>query len=141
MKFPSRCCQAFVLPFARSVGELREEFKRNLRYIINRDDKSTIRMEDIATLQFLIPLTLKDIDEELLSTFSEDSQECIRAGGTVWSCKYIDPNTGVCGIYDSRPSMCRIFPENDTDNMDEHGINTLCHNCSSTYCSYHPEKI
>ena len=128
--FPSRCCQVFSVP-AHSEDELRQEFKGWFR---KRE------AEALRTIQLLIPIRYEGMDMDLFETLEPRSQEFLKGGGTMWSCRYFDSCSGECGIYQDRPDMCRKFPGNDTDNRDEHGTNLLCLCCTSTYCEYHPKS-
>jgi Fe-S-cluster containining protein len=129
--FPSRCCQVFSIP-AHSEDELRQEFKG---WFKKRD------AEALRTIQLLIPIRYEGVDMDLFETLEPRSQEFLKQGGTMWSCRYFDSCSGECGVYDNRPDMCRKFPDNDTDNRDSNGTNLLCLCCTSTYCGYHPESV
>lgn len=90
------CCAAFRLPKTLSVL---------------RRDQATIRDgEQIAAM--VIPLTPKQARERN-EQFGGDG----RASGFPWSdrghhftCRHWDEETGLCGIYEDRPEMCRNFP-------------------------------
>ncbi len=128
--FPSRCCQVFVT-CATSMQSLRDNFIEEFK---QRDTDA------LRSMQLLVPLKYFDIDKDLFDTLNEDTQRYLVDGGTMWTCKYFDSSTGSCGIYESRPSMCREFPGNDVENVDENGVNLLCKCCTSTYCAHHPKE-
>ena len=142
MKFPSRCCQAFVIP-ARSMDELRQEFKNYRNHLLKATSEVDVVQDgkNLSTIQFLVPITLDDISPELFEDLNADTQKAMREGITLWTCKYFDSCSGSCGIYENRPFMCREFPTNDVDNKDEDGVNNLCYSCTSIYCSFHPEFV
>ena len=141
-QMPSRCCHGFVLPDTLTLEDARLQFRNKLRRLrdpgISSDTREWV-VEDLCTLQFLVPITHASASPKLLASMSEGTILALKRGEVVWTCKFFHPVTGRCAIYEHRPSMCRTFPTNDTAGL-ENGHNALCRRCSSTYCKYHPEK-
>ena len=141
---PSRCCRVFVIPDLRDGQNLRDRFRRTLRdlregHLSPEGVRSNV--EDLRTFQLLRPLRWRDVTPDVRRTVTPDlRRSMLYKGLTTWTCKYIDPETGSCGIYEHRPGMCRTFPANDAEG-NVTGHNTLCYACSSTYCQHHPETL
>lgn len=146
-RLPSRCCQGFVLPAHPQDEGLRSWFRRKLATLrevvaegsMGGRDESVRIIDDLRTAQLVVPLALADLSPLLRATLDYGILQVLENGDLIWGCKYHDPDTGACGIYKHRPTMCRVFPGNDTNNR-EGGHNVLCLRCSSTYCKHHPEN-
>lgn len=146
-KLPSRCCHGFVLPDTMTFEAARWQFRTKLAKLRELSGLGLMRehregmIEDLRTLQFLVPITLAEVSPQLRVSLSQDVLRVMKTRGeVVWTCKFFHGETGRCGIYPHRPGMCKQFPPNDTEGL-EHGHNALCHRCSSTYCKYHPETV
>ena len=143
---PSRCCHGFVLPDTLSFESARWQFVNKLRRLRELQNLGLLRdrrervTEDLRTLQFLVPISIHTISPQLLTSVLPGTLNSLEQGEVIWTCKYFQDDTGRCGIYENRPSMCKTFPDNDTAGL-ENGHNALCHRCSSSYCKYHPEFV
>ncbi len=139
MKLPARCCHAFILPAISSEAEWRAYFTHKLdqlRHATTPERRNMLR-DDLRTLQLIVPLYKKDIPQELFDALTPPTQRALERGDVVWTCKRFDRVSGVCGIYQDRPNMCRTFPDNDVDNKVD-GVSILCLQCTSTICKFHP---
>ena len=95
--------------------------------------------EELRTFQFLLPVRKEQMSQEMFEQTTPETQQYLTDGGLLWSCRYLGED-GECQIYESRPSMCRTFPTNDPL-KNEDGTNPLCHQCSSSYCGFHPSRV
>ena len=141
MSLPARCCHLFVIDSLTSMEDARSMFRRNLSRLphhLGSPESARVIVDDLRTLQLLVPLTASDVSPELWNLLDARTQQAMEGGSLVWTCKHFDPKLGICGIYESRPTMCRTFPENDTSNRTPEGVNTLCTQCTSTKCKFHP---
>lgn len=90
MRCTGHCCKRFPLP--KSLDDIRERAKPDFQ---PTDDRK--RLEDGEVIaEMLIFL------EE--GTYSS-GERCF-----FYTCKYLDPTSGDCLAYDTRPAMCRDYP-------------------------------
>jgi Fe-S-cluster containining protein len=106
------CCRAFVLN--ASPEELRTWSAAHLRSALAAG-RPLIHSEReqwfIATM--LIPLDLENLPEDAVKAMGPKAVEEARAGNHVlYTCKHLNRETGDCSVYDDRPNMCRIYPDN-----------------------------
>ena len=100
---------------------------------------ATRLIDELRTLQLLTPVSSENVPPAVQASLNDLTRAHVAEGYcTLWTCNYLHPETGACEIYEHRPTMCRSFPDNDIEGL-ENGHNRLCHCCSSTYCKYHPE--
>lgn len=138
VKVPSRCCAAFFLPEYPTV-ELRDARVRFIEECLQEAPNEKLVME-LSELRMVTPLTWEDLPQSIRPSLEEASQSALREGRTVaWTCTHFEPETGCCGIYETRPPMCKTYPTNE-DGYSPKSPQILCTACSSTYCSFHPEN-
>ncbi len=108
-----RCCAVFT--FSSSIDDLRESVAGTLV----RNEKPIKIVDDEVLLDMFIPLTQEEAAERrerfgLVYTRAPEGVQCQQDGSAPpdqhYTCRHWDEDTGLCGIYEDRPNMCRDFP-------------------------------
>lgn len=99
------CCAAFYLPW--ELSELRERVQNTPNAEIDYPE-----MTQIADM--VIPLTSEQAKERL-ERYGSPHEENVDPEndphqGQRFTCKHWDEETMLCGIYETRPNMCRGYP-------------------------------
>ena len=96
------CCRRFTL---NGDPLKREEKAQEIRaYQESGGELEPWMLEALMVADMLIPLEEKTED-----------------GRQVYGCKNLEESTGLCGVYESRPEMCRDFPAYE--------VGGLCRTC------------
>lgn len=94
------CCRKFVLPF--TPEELQEEAR------LEREERTRFGKDILIVAEMAIPL---DRPEFCMDGVTPVDDAMARR---FYTCKNFNTETNDCGIYETRPRMCRDYPYGDS---------------------------
>lgn len=103
------CCRDFVLPFG--MDEMRERYDAAVQAVLRLEARD-LDLEIIRVYRRLIPL-VGPFPEGEASGYTVKVTPYMGTRETYhhYTCRSFDPVAGSCTTYDTRPDMCRDYPE------------------------------
>lgn len=143
----ARCCQAFYIEGMTST-EVRDEKLAKFREELNQSGyradlfptgwwgyHGQYLLDEVRTLGQIIPA---EITQEVRDSLDPATLDYVNQGGILWTCIHLDLTKEYpCMAYEDRPEMCRTFPNSKKPDIAVHN-RTLCRECGSCYCDFHP---
>lgn len=108
------CCRAFILNatheelLAWAAGHIR-------RAMVERRPLNDHEREQVAIARMVVPLDVFSLDEARRKALGPDALKLAQDLAGVqqhYTCKWFDDESGNCTIYEHRPNMCRLYPDN-----------------------------